>query len=407
MHAAPLRRGALLLAAAFLLGLVRLPAATVEPVVAPAGADAMCAALATAPDGTVFLSWLEPAGPDATALKFARYDAAQNRWGDARLIAHGRDWFVNWADFPVLAVQTGGRMTAVWFAYSPAHAAPGQLGRAYHAEVSTSDDGGATWTSPRPLATGSDSVEFVALQPLADGRMLALWLDSRHRATNGDRQSLYAKFIGSDGSDLLLDDAVCDCCQITTALTPGGMIAAYRGRTADEVRDIRLVEFRDGRWTKPHPLHLDRWNITGCPVNGPQLSSRGAQVAATWFTAARSQPRVFTKLSTDGGATFGAPLRIDLGRPQGRVDNVLVADGTTVVTWLETGAGDGQAGGIYLRTISPAGVLSEPQMLAPATESRAGGFPRMTVLGANRLLLAYTLEAEPSRVVTLLVSLND
>lgn len=400
------RRSLLLFAAAFLFTLIRLHAVGNTPVAAPAAAGAMGGSLTTAPDGTVYLSWLEPAGADAYALKFSRYDSAKNSWGDAHLIAQGKDWMVNWADFPLLAVQANGRLTAVWFVNAASGGAVGHHGGTYHPEFSVSRDGGTTWSAPRRVTTQSESVEFVALQPMADGHLLALWLDSRNRATNGDRQSLYANFIGSDMPDTLVDDAVCDCCQITTALTPGGVLAAYRGRTTDEVRDIRLVEYRDGVWTKPRPLHADRWNITGCPVNGPQLFSRGAQVAATWFTAARSQPRVFTKISANGGESFGAPLRIDLGKPQGRVDNVILADGTTVVTWLEMGAGAGQAGGIYLRTISPTGQLSEPQLLAAATDSRAGGFPRMTVLDAKRVVLAYTLEAYPSRIVTLLVALD-
>jgi hypothetical protein len=400
------RRLLFLLAAAILFGVARLHAMAVAPVAAPAAAGAMGGSLTTAPDGSVYLSWLEPAGADAYALKFSRYDAAKNTWSNARTISQGKDWMVNWADFPVLSSQANGHLTAVWFVNAAGGGAAGHHGGTYHPEFSVSRNGGANWSKPRRITRQSESVEFVALQPTADGRLLALWLDSRNRATNGDRQSLYANFIGSDTPDMLVDDAVCDCCQITTSLTPSGVIAAFRGRTTDEMRDIRLVEYRDGQWTKPRPLHADRWNITGCPVNGPQLFSRGAQVAATWFTAARSQPRVFTKISTDGGENFGAPLRIDLGKPQGRVDNVILADGTVLVTWLETGTSDGKGGGIYLRTISPTGQLAEPRLLAAATDSRAGGFPRMTVLDAKRVLLAYTLEADPSRIVTLLVTLD-
>lgn len=380
-----------------------LRAATVTPIDSPAGSDAMGGSLTTAPDGTVYLSWVETTGPETHALKFSRFDAAQNRWGAAGVIAQGKAWFINWADFPVLAVQADGRMTAVWFVNNPPTGGAGHHGGTYHAKFSTSADGGSTWSAPQPVTTQSDSVEFVALQPMPDGRVMALWLDSRNRATNGDRQALCANFVGSTSPDVIVDAFVCDCCQISTALTPNGLIAAYRGRSPDEVRDIRLVTFQDGAWAKPTKLHQDRWNIAACPVNGPQLFARGAQLAATWYTAARSQPRVFTKISTDGGETFGAPLRLDLGRPQGRVDNLLLADGTAVVTWLET-ATDGKDGGIYLRTITPAGELSEPRLVAAASESRAGGFPRSALVDAKRLLLAYTLESEPSRVVTQMIA---
>ncbi len=400
------RRSLRLLVTALLFACVGLGAATITPVNSPAAAGAMGGSLTTATDGLVYLSWLEPAGTEAYALKFSRYDATQNRWADAQLIAQGKGWMVNWADFPVLAAQARGRLTAVWSVNAANSSAAAHHGGSYHPEFSTSHDGGVTWSAPRRVTTQSESVEFVALQPMPDGRVLALWLDSRHRATNGDRQSLYANFIGAEGPDVLVDDAVCDCCQITMAVTPAGVVAAYRGRTTDEVRDIRLVEYRAGQWTKPRSLQDDQWHIAGCPVNGPQLFARGRQLVATWFTAAHNQPQVLTKISSDSGATFGPSLRLDLGKPQGRVDNLLLADGTAVITWLETGAADGKIGGIYLRTVSPNGQLAEPQLLAAATDARAGGFPRSTVVDAKRVLLAYTLEAEPTRVSTQMVTLD-
>ena len=84
----------------------------VREIPTPAAAGAMGSALTTGPDGTAYLSWLEPAGTGTTALKFAAFDTAHNRWGDARLIAQGKNWIINWADFPSLSVQAAGRMTA-------------------------------------------------------------------------------------------------------------------------------------------------------------------------------------------------------------------------------------------------------------------------------------------------------
>ena len=375
----------------------------VREIPAPAVAGAMGSALTTGPDGTVYLSWLEPAGTGTTALKFAAFDTAHNRWGDARLIAQGKNWIINWADFPSFSVQAEGRMTAAWPVANPASGAGMGL---YHALFSVSGDGGATWSVPQPVSAESRINEFTTLQPDHDGHVLALWLDSRHRATNGDRQSLYARFLDRDGPDMLVDDAVCDCCQIAATLTPEGVLIAYRGRTKDEVRDNRLALWSHGAWSQPRALHPDRWTITGCPVNGPQLATRGHQVAATWFTAARSQPRVFAKLSSDGGETFGEPLRLDLGIPQGRVDTVLLPDGSAVFTWLEMGDGKGAAGGIYARTLTPAGELSAPLLLAPSSAARASGFPRGVALADRRVLLSHTQDSEPSRVVTQIVTLD-
>jgi hypothetical protein len=379
------------------------------PLPVPAAPGAMGSSLTQGPDGTAFLSWLEPAGGETWALKFSRFDAAAQRWGDAHLIAQGADFFVNWADFPVLAVQPG-RLTAVWFVNNPAHhaATADHHGAGYRAVYSSSRDDGATWSPALPVSDESLPVEFVALQPLRDGRLLAAWLDGRAQATGNARQALYSRVLGAPGPDTLVDDSVCDCCQLSfVPTTDGGALLAYRGRTKDEMRDMRLARFDGRTWSPPGPLNADGWKIAGCPVNGPQLAQNGGQIGAVWFTAADNQARVLARVSDDAGESFGPVTRVDLGRPQGRVDNVMQPDGTLVMTWLESaGKESGQAGGIYLRTLSPEGKLSAPQMLVPASTSRMSGFPRTLLLGERQLLLTCTQDGEPTQLRTFRVDLK-
>lgn len=377
----------------------------VRDIPTPSAPGAMGSSLVMGPDGTAWLSWLEPAGGENWALKFSRFDAALQRWGDARLIAQGANFFVNWADFPVLAVQPDG-MTAVWFVNNPP-GAHGHHGETYHAVFSVSTDGGATWGPPQPITGESDSVEFVALQPLRDGRLLAAWLDGRARAPGSDRQALYARVLGAPGPDTLVDGFVCDCCQLSfVPTTAGGALLAYRGRTRDEIRDMQLARFDGRTWSPPAPLHADGWKIAGCPVNGPQLAEDGDRIGAVWFTAPDNQARVLARVSADAGQTFGPAVRVDLGRPQGRVDSVLRADGTLVMTWLESvGKEPDQPGGIYLRTLAREGELSEPRLIVPASTSRMSGFPRMLLLGGRQLLLTSTQDGDTSRLRTLLVNL--
>lgn len=374
----------------------------------PAAPGAMGSSLAQGPDGTAFLSWLEPLGGENWALKFSRFDAAAQRWGDAHLIAQGADFFVNWADFPVLAVQPD-RLTAVWFVNNPAHhAAAGHHEAGYRAVYSTSTDGGATWSPELPVSDESAVVEFVALQPLRDGRLLAAWLDGRARTAGNDRQTLYSRVLGAPGPDTLVDGFVCDCCQLSfVPTTEGGAVLAYRGRTKDEIRDMLLARFDGRSWNRPVPLHADGWKIAGCPVNGPQLAEYGDRLGAVWFTAPDNQSRVLARVSDNSGETFGPTVRVDLGRPQGRVDSAMLADGTLVLTWLESaGKEPGRAGGIYLRTLSPEGRLAEPQLIVPASTSRMSGFPRILLLGGRQLLLTCTQDGEPTHLQTFLIGLN-
>lgn len=379
------------------------PAAEPSPIPSPAGAGALGPSFATAPDGTVLLSWLEPVTADIWALKFSRFDAAAQRWSAPGTIAQGPDWFVNWADFPTITVLDRNRLVAVWFAYEPDNQA------LYHAEFSTSADGGATWSAPGQLTSESARTEFTAILPTGEAaRPLAVWLDGRERAAGRDHQTLHARVLGEAGPDVCVDDRVCDCCQLSfVSLSDGSALLAYRGRTVDERRDIRLARYRAGKWETPRPLHADGWKIHACPVNGPRLASRGSVVTAVWFTAADNQPRVWAKRSTDLGETFGAAQRLDLGRPLGRVDCLMLTNGTAVLTWLERANPQaGIAGGVYLRTLSAEGRLSAPRLLAVSSAARASGFPRIAALGARQLLLAYTRDSDPTQVITSVVPLD-
>lgn len=396
------------------------PAAPVYPVAlsfltSPAPAGAIGATLTRGPDGTIYLSWLESTDAGLTRLRFARYDATNARWLEPRLIAEGRDWVASDLNHPQLAVQGNGRFTAVWFVTNPT-ADPVAPAGGHHAHSSNfkawfsqSTDYGQTWSAPAPLSPESDFTEFVALQALADpSGVLAVWLDGRAKRTGGDTQQLRGRILGANGPDQLLDDSVCDCCPTAlTAFPDGSALIAYRARRAGEVRDIHTVRYRAGRWSAPRVLSADDWRIHGCPVNGPQLDSIGGLAAAAWFTAADNDPRVLASASPDAGARFVMPQRLDLGHAIGRVDTVILQDGSRLVTWLE--GGDAATAGLYLRRIAANDELSPAIRLAPAP---IGGAPRIALVKdydrtPAQLLVTYTRDTEPSAIATLLVTLPD
>lgn len=384
----------------------------IVPLDSPAATGAMGSSITRGPDGTVWLSWLEPhSDGKATALRFSRFDAHARKWWPAQTIAAGQNWLSNWADFPSLTFLSNSQALATWSVMNPppphAHASGGHHAETYHAVYSLSEDTGRTWSAPQPITGESQLVEFVATLALGEnGRALGVWLDGRAREKNGGVQQLYAQTLLAEGGDQLVDPSVCDCCQISLVRVPDGALAAYRGRTSEEVRDIRLARWRNGAWEKPRVLHEDNWKIAACPVNGPRLAARGRDVTAVWFTGAQEQARVQAKLSHDGGENFGPAVRLDLGHPTGRVDAAYVGE-SAVFTWLELPARDGShAGGIYLRVVGPDGAAGTPQLLAATASGRPTGFPRIARVDDTHLLVSYTVEGDTTRVATLLVALK-
>ena len=105
--------------------------------------------LVRAPDGSLLLSWIETEG-DGHTLKFARY--GKGAWSEAKEIASGDDWFVNWADTPHLAVTPDGALWAHWlkksakapYAYDVALVRSGDGGRTWSQRVLVNDDGTPT-----------------------------------------------------------------------------------------------------------------------------------------------------------------------------------------------------------------------------------------------------------------------
>ena len=393
----------LLLLAALVAGCAETPPQPpdVQALSTPAGPGSGRPNLFADADGQVYLTWTEPSGDSLDALRFATWEG--EAWSAPRLIAEGADWFVNWADFPALTANDG-RLTAHYLVRS------GSSPYAYDVRVTQSAGGSAAWqeaVTPHRDGTATEH-GFVSLLPWPQNRTALVWLDGREMAGGPDdhhggdhtgAMTLRFAVLDQDGrlsDEALLDSRTCDCCQTAAARTAGGLVVAYRDRSEDEIRDIAITRLESGTWTSPEILHEDGWQISGCPVNGPALDAQEARVAAAWFTAADNEPRVQVAFSDDAGVRFGEPVVVDEGAPLGRVDVVLLSDGTALVSWLEQ---TGEQAAIRLRTVQPDGTLGPIMTVAETSAARASGFPRM-VRSGEQVFVAWTEAAEPSRLRT-------
>ncbi|HEY3215726.1 MAG TPA: hypothetical protein VGK93_04475 [Candidatus Eisenbacteria bacterium] len=375
--------------------------------------------LAVAPDGAVFLSWLEKRGA-AHALRVSRLEG--QGWRKPGTIAEGDSFFVNWADCPVLLAVDSRRLAIAWPWKS------GGATYAYDVRIAQSQDGGRTWSRPTvPHRDGTPTEHgFISLvaspaspdrsptdvrptEPMGGGGVRAIWLDGRKAAADGAagvadshdeshaEMTLRTALLSPEGTlydERELDGRVCDCCQTAAVVVVRGLVVAYRDRSPDEIRDISVVRLEDGRWSEPHALHPDGWKIQGCPVNGPSLDARGHRVAVAWYTMAADSARVLVSFSSDGGRTFDPPIRVDDGDPLGRTDVVLLEDGSALVVWLET---QGQEARILGRGVTSDGSRSPAFTVARTAAARSSGFPR-TVRSGRRLIFAWTDAGKPARV---------
>ena len=362
---------------------------TPQAIATPAAANSAQPQLSVSKRG-VLLSWIEQNG-DLATLKFSERTAAG--WTAPKTIASGRDWFVNWADVPSALRLPSGAIVAHWLQKTAAST------YAYDVRLSYSLDDGKTWSpSFLPHHDGTATEHgFASLVPLNDGFGL-VWLDGRnmksgeHADHGGGSMSVrFAKFDKNfkQVEESLVDGKVCECCPTTAAVTSDGIIAAYRNRSDEEIRDNYVARLVDGKWTTPQAVFGDNWKIAACPVNGPSLSANGTLVAMSWFTAKSDQGQAFAAFSQDAGKTFSSPIRVDDGGTLGRVDLELLPDGSALATWIEFADQHAQ---FRARRIERGGTRSSPVTIAGIAGSRSSGYPRAAVANGE-VVFAWTESA--------------
>jgi len=346
----------------------------------------------TANGDRAILSWLEIAHTGAT-LKFA--ERTTDGWSEPRTAASGADWFINAADVPSVARLTDGTLVAQWLKETNPRR------EAYDVRLAFSHDEGRTWTAPAsPHHDGTTTQHgFVSLFDLPGSRLGLVWLDGRQTEDpENDNMSVRAATFGRDGtqlSDTLVDDRVCDCCPLSVAIAADGPIVAYRDRSGGEVRDISVSRLVNGAWTPARTVHDDGWEIEACPVNGPAISASGKTVAVAWFTAAGDQGRAFVAFSQDAGATFSAPIRLDDSESSGRVGIVMVDDRSAIASWIER---IDKRAELRFRRVDSSGRRSAAQPVSTLGAGRSSGYPRIA-RRANEILFAWTEGAEGETTV--------
>ena len=343
---------------------------------------------------SVILSWLEPPHPRVKpqdgnyALRMARL--SNGRWSAPVTIAAGRDIFANWADFPSVTADGGGRLLAHWAAKSSGDT------YAYDVRLARSTDRGRTWI---PMGNANDDRTptehgFVSAAAEAGGFRL-FWLDGRETAGGRGAMALRTALVGeSVGRSSVLDAKVCDCCQTAAATVRGGAAVVYRDRSDREIRDISIIRKTGNAWTPARAVHVDGWEIDGCPVNGPAIAAEGDSVAVAWLTQERGRPRVSVAFSKDGGTSFAAPVTIDAAAPLGRVDVALDGNGDALIAWV---ASDRNGAAIRVARVGLAGRLGAAVTVSRTDASRSSGFPRLERTGSS-IVVAWTEPTDPFRL---------
>jgi len=365
----------------------------VNPLPNPSSPASLQAHWGTASDGSPLLSWLEKSKDDSLSLRYAIRRGAQ--WSEPRTIVANRQFFRQPAESPSVISFPNGTLLAEWVELPPGE------GEAENLFVSASKDG-SKWTTPVIAHRDKSPVQhaLASLTASGDDEASLVWLE----ALKGEDapSALKRTVVNSNGmvvKEEVLDADVCTCCPTSIVKTAKGLLVAYRDHSPQDIRDIGIVRFENGRWLPSRILNADKWEINACPVNGPAAAARNNRVAVGWYTEAQDKPRTQLAFSTDSGATFSKPIQISTGNSFGHTSVALDDNGDAIVSWLEEGSGDGVR--LLARRVTSAGVAG-PVVEVTQAAQRAIGYPRLLQV-ANETWIAWgnsgTTRVQTARLV--------
>tara|TARA_B110000305_G_scaffold69770_1_gene78360 strand:+ start:23 stop:1222 length:1200 start_codon:yes stop_codon:yes gene_type:complete len=342
-------------------------------------------------NGALSLSWISSKNKNKASLHFSQFK--KGKWIKPQKIANGSDWFVNWADFPAHAINEDLIITSY---------------------LKKSDSGTYTYDVilnlqklsgekiKKDFLLNTDGVKaehgFVSIIPNNNKGFFITWLDGRNtveKKLDGHHKPMTIRFAeitntGEVINESELDEAACDCCQTSIAMTNNGPIVVYRDRSENEVRDIYTIRNINGVWEEPNPLHNDGWIINGCPVNGPKVAVNSTNLAIAWFTVFNDNPIVNVSFSKTNGDSFGIPFKLNDLDAIGRVDVAFLNNEEVIVSYMEV-----DDIGTYLRIkkVSVTGEISKPITISKIDGGRNTGVPQLEIIN-NEIFIVWTISLE-------------
>jgi hypothetical protein len=199
---------------------------------------------------------------------------------------------------------------------------------------------------------------------------------------------------------VLPDNDVCPCCQLTLSFDAESN--AYMGvrKIFEDGRDSIVAKSGDGGQTfeLAGRLDLGRWDIDGCPLKPTELAIHGERVFAAAFTGGEDPAGLYFNVSNDGGATFGGKLQIHPGAAYSDAPALTAdADGTARIVWH---ASVGGARRLYTSVSTDGGASLTPPVEI-ATPAGASMLPASAVADDGTVFVTWQQENEEVFVIGL------
>lgn len=363
--------------------------------------------LFTSLDGTTYLSFISTdLSSEESKLYFSTLDLDNLKWNNPSLINSSADWFVNWADFPRITANNLNGLSVHYLQKS------GEDTYSYDIKVMNSSDGGANWNKPLKLHTDNTKTEhgFVStinynndfLSTYLDGRQNEL---AKHDKGIKPQMTLRSTSYNVDGEilmDKLIDDRVCDCCQTDLGITKSNIpITVYRDRSENETRDIYYSFFKDSNWSIPAVVNNDKWIISGCPVNGPAISTFKNSSSVVWYTEEEGESKLKIAFSENIINGFDDPILINANDPLGRVDIEMISETSSLISYMDI---VDEKAYIKVQKINSITGNNKFIIIEEISNTRASGFPKINIIDNDKTIITWTDAQNKYNVKTMLLN---
>jgi len=292
---------------------------------------------------------------------------------------------------PKVAFDRHNRAYVVW-------SIPGAKGDKTRANIRFAlEDGKGGFTPARTLNEVKDTARFPIIEAMPDGDLLIAWID--RRMDNPKPRQLYLMKLGADGKALTKNyqagQGLCECCKLGFAFADGGKKVYVVDREVDgnKIRNHVLRKSTDGAATFGAPVEIsnDGWQVPSCPHSGPSIGrDRRGWLHVAWFTLGRSEKEagIYYSVSKDDGKSF-APRRLVHANaaPEILYANLAVGDDDTVyVAW--SNLDKTSRAQIFMRTIAADGRTWSP--IQQLSDAKGNASRPVLALRNKQLQIAWT-----------------
>lgn len=297
--------------------------------------DAAEPSIAAAPDGGVYIVWVEHLPQKRANVFLRRFDGEQKPSGEAVRVNPEAGSATAWrGDQPTVKTSADGTVYVGWT--KRVETADGMANDLY---LSVSRDGGKIFDAPVKVNDDNLAADrgMHSLEIDKKGRIFFAWLDERYLKASAPVQTAPANNSGaathdhaeanrevyvavsSDGGKTFAANKkiaanACPCCKTSMTTAPDGRLyIGWRQVLDGDFRHIAVSSSVDGgdSFAPPSIVADDQWQIAACPVSGAGLAvDSNNRLKIVWFTAGKAgMPGLYAAESNDGGRTF-APRRL-------------------------------------------------------------------------------------------------